>query len=75
MSTLYIRDVPEEVTAELKARATRSGTSLSAYVNIELARIAATPSNAELVQNLRTRSLPTGPSRTEILETLREARG
>jgi antitoxin FitA len=75
MSTLYIRDVPDEVAAELKERAARSGTSLSAYVNIAPARIAATPSNAELVRNLRTLSGSTGPSRSEILETLRDERG
>lgn len=74
MSTLYIRDVPAEVAAELKDRAARSGTSLSAYVNRELARIAATPSNADLVRSLRQLSPSTGPSRAEIMEALRDAR-
>ena len=74
MSTLYIRDVPEEVAAELKERAARSGTSLSAYVNAELARIAATPSNADLVRSLRGHSPQTGPSRSAILDALRDAR-
>lgn len=75
MPTLYIRDVPDEVAAELKERASRSGTSLSAYVNLELARIAATPRNADLVRDLRARSRSVGPSRAEILETLRDGRG
>lgn len=75
MSTLYIRDVPDEVAAELKERAARSGTSLSAYVNLELARLAATPQNADLVRDLRSRPRAGGPSRTEILETLRDGRG
>lgn len=74
MATLHIRDVPDDVVAELKVRAARSGMSRSAYVNIELARITATPSNAELVRNLRALSEPTGPSRTEILKALRERR-
>lgn len=74
MSTLYIRDVPEEVSAELKLRAARSGTSLSAYVNRELARIAATPSNADLLRSLREQPRSAGPTRSEILDALRESR-
>ncbi|OFT44356.1 antitoxin [Brachybacterium sp. HMSC06H03] len=74
MSTLYIRDVPEEVAAELKLRAARSGTSLSAYVNQELARIAASPSNADLLRSLREEPRASAPTRSEILDALRDSR-
>lgn len=75
MSTLYIRDVPEEVTAELKLRAARSGTSLSAYVAKELTRIAASPSNADLLRSLREEPRTPAPTRSEILDALRDSRG
>lgn len=74
MATLYVRDVPDEVTQTLKERAAAEGKSLSAYVAAELARIAARPTNAEVVARLRERDRANGPSAADIVEVLRESR-
>lgn len=74
MATLYVRGVPAEVAQTLKERASAEGMSLSAYVVAELGRIAARPSNAEIVQRLRERDRTDGPSATEILDALGQSR-
>lgn len=48
MSTVQIRNVPEELSRELKARAARAGTSLSDYLLTELTQLVARPSVEEL---------------------------
>ncbi|NLG19991.1 MAG: antitoxin [Actinomycetales bacterium] len=73
-TTLYVRDVPPEVAQVLKERAAAEGKSLSAYVVAELARVASRPTNAEIVARLRTRDRADGPSTTEILDALADAR-
>ena len=65
MTTLYIRDVPEAVADILKERAAAQGQSLSAYVNAQLAQLAARPTNEEIVARLRSRD------RDESLTTAR----
>ncbi|MGI5268735.1 FitA-like ribbon-helix-helix domain-containing protein [Nonomuraea sp. CA-218870] len=74
MATLYIRDVPEPVAEQLKARAAEAGLSLSAYVARELADIAARPTNAEIVKRLKARDRSQGPSSEEILQAVAEGR-
>lgn len=74
MSTLYIRDVPEDVNETLKARAVAQGQSLSAYVNAQLAVLAARPSNAEIVARLRARDREGGVSTARILDEVQAAR-
>ena len=74
MTTLYIREIPESVAVTLKERAAAQGMSLSAYVGAELTRIAARPTNAEVVARLRSRNRSTGPAADEIVATLREGR-
>ena len=69
-----MRDVPEKVTETLKERAAAEGKSLSAYVAAELGRIAARPTNAEIVARLRQRSRSDGPSTADIVEALHESR-
>ena len=49
MPVLYARDVPEDVVDALKERAAARGMSVSAYVVEELSRIAARPTNADIV--------------------------
>lgn len=48
--------------------------SLSAYVAGELARIAARPTNAEIVQRLKARDRSAGPSAADIVEAVRNSR-
>lgn len=74
MTTLYIRDVADSVAETLKERAAAAGMSLSAYVARELATIAARPTNAEIVQRLKTRDRSAGPSTAEIVQAVRDSR-
>ena len=67
MTTLYIREVSEEVADTLKQRAAAQGKSLSAYVGAELAKIAARPTNEEMVARLRPRDRSDGPTIDEIV--------
>lgn len=67
MTTLYVRDVPEEVAAVLKERAAAAGQSLSAYVNAQLGLLAARPTNADVVRRLRERERPGGATTSQIL--------
>jgi plasmid stability protein len=74
MATLYIRDVADSVAETLKERAAAAGVSLSAYVARELATIAARPTNAEIVQRLKTRDRSAGPSTDDIVQAVRDSR-
>ncbi|MCP4305014.1 MAG: hypothetical protein GY926_12300 [bacterium] len=49
---IQIRNVPEDVHRELKVRAAQAGTSLSEYLNAELARLASHRPLGELIAEL-----------------------
>ncbi len=53
MSMIQIRNVPDEMHRQLKARAALAGMSLSDYLIRELRRIAERPTRAELFERLR----------------------
>lgn len=74
MTTLYIREVSEEVAETLKQRAAAQGKSLSAYVGAELAKIAARPTNDEIVERLRARDRSNGPTTDEIVAAVQADR-
>lgn len=74
MATLYIRDVDDAVAETLKQRAAADGKSLSTYVAAELAKLAARPSNAQLVERLRSLDRSGGPTRQDILEVVADSR-
>lgn len=74
MKTLYIREVPEEVAETLKQRAAAGGKSLSAYVGSELAKIAARPTNDEIVARLRTRDRSNAPTADDIVAAVQADR-
>ncbi|UDY23661.1 FitA-like ribbon-helix-helix domain-containing protein [Nocardioides sp. Kera G14] len=74
MATLYVRDVPVEVTQTLKRRAAEAGLSLSAYVGSELARLAARPTNAEVAERLRAKDRGDAPSTADIVDELAQSR-
>ncbi|MGL5824500.1 MAG: FitA-like ribbon-helix-helix domain-containing protein [Nocardioides sp.] len=46
---LQVRDVPDDVHAELRRRAAAAGMSLSDFTRLELARLARRPSLADLL--------------------------
>lgn len=52
MSSLQVREVPEDVARVLKQRAARAGQSLSEYVLGELRQIAARPTIEELTERI-----------------------
>lgn len=58
----------------LKRRAADEGKSLSAYVAAELAKLAARPSNQEIVARLRASDRSDGPSTADIVKELEEGR-
>ncbi len=58
MSTLQIRDVPDEVKRVLKMRAAKAGQSLSEYALSELRRSAESPTLEELFDRVRERGGP-----------------
>ena len=74
MATLYVRDVSTEVTETLKERAAAEGKSLSAYVGAELTKLAARPTNAEIVARLKARDRSSGPSTAEIVAAVQSER-
>jgi plasmid stability protein len=56
MAMVQIRDVPDDVHRELKARAALAGMSLSEYLLRELRRSLERPTREQLLQRLATRA-------------------
>lgn len=54
-TTIQIRNVPEDVSRTLKARASQEGRSLSDYLLDELTEIARRPSRREVFERIRLR--------------------
>ena len=70
---IQIRNVPEPLHRELKARAALAGQSLSDYLRTELERLAARPTLAAFLQRVRERT-PT-ETRTTPSDAVRRERG
>ena len=70
---IQIRDVPDDVHARLRARASAAGMSMSEYLRSELIRLADQETMDEVYQRILTRT--GGVSRDEIVSTIREMRG
>jgi plasmid stability protein len=70
--TIQVRDVPDEVHAELRRRAADAGTSLSDYVADELRRVASRSANAEVLLRAAQRSWSV--DHDELIEALDEGR-
>lgn len=75
MSSLQIRNVPDDVHRTLKARAARAGQSLSEFALAELARSASRPTMEELASRIRLRG-PAGhvTPAAELVRAERDAR-
>jgi antitoxin FitA len=67
--SITIRDVPDETSAELAARAALSGRSLQEYLRAQLVELAEAPDVAVLVARMRARKATAGSavSRDTIL--------
>lgn len=75
MSTLQIRDVPEDVHRTLKARAATEGKSLSEFALLELTRVAQRPTLEELAARVRARgSVIAATPAAELLDEARDVR-
>jgi len=67
MTTLTIRNVPEDVRDELAARAARAGSSMQEYVLRTLVDIAYTPSQAEVLVEIRRRARTFPPEAADAI--------
>ncbi len=75
MSTLQIRDVPDDVKKVLKVRAARAGQSLSEYALAQLRRLTEQPTPEELWERIKLRgSVETATPAADILREERDAR-
>jgi plasmid stability protein len=67
-----IRNVPDIVHRELKARAAAEGVSMSDFILRELERVLSRPTRAEVLRRIR--ALPETELEPSAVEILREAR-
>jgi antitoxin FitA len=74
MALVQVRDVPEATLIALKAQAAERGLTLTAYLRVELDRLAARPTNAELVERLARRNRRGGPSVADTVAEIRRLR-
>jgi plasmid stability protein len=75
MTTLQLRNVPEEVSRILKSRAAQSGQSLSEYALSLLKRAALTPTIEELTKRIEARGrVDIGTAAADIIREERDAR-
>ena len=73
VKTIQIRNVPDEIHAELRLRAAQAGMSLSDYALAELERKASKPPIAEVLERARRR--PGGLTTQQIVDAIRAERG
>lgn len=67
MTTIQVRNVSDETSRALKAKAALEGRSLSDYLLHELDRIAAHPSRAELLERIANREVAALDPAAQIL--------
>ena len=72
---IQIRHVPDELHSQLKARASKAGTSLSEFLLGELERIARLPTRQEMLERLkRLKPVEVDISPVDVLRAERERR-
>jgi antitoxin FitA len=74
VALIQIRDVSETTVRTLKARAAERGLTLTAYLRAELDRLAARPTNAEIVERLARRNRRGGPTTADTVAEIRRIR-
>jgi antitoxin FitA len=74
MALIQVRDVPEATLNALKAQAAERGLSLTAYLRTELDKLAARPTNAQIVERLARRSRRGGPTVADTVAEIRRLR-
>jgi plasmid stability protein len=73
VKAVQIRNVPEDVHRVLRVRAAAEGLSLSEYLLKEVTRMAGSPTVADLMARVSSRSLPNISTQT-IVDAVREGR-
>jgi antitoxin FitA len=72
---IQIRNVPDGVHREIKARAARAGMTLSDYLKREVERLVATPTTEEILERIRARKRPAlSETPAEIIRAERDSR-
>jgi hypothetical protein len=74
MALVQVRDVPEVTLNALKAQAAERGLTLTAYLRAELEKLAARPTNAEIVERLARRDRRGGPAVADTVAEIRRLR-
>jgi hypothetical protein len=74
MPLVQVRDLSEATVRALKAQAAERGLTLTAYLRAELDRLAARPTNAEIVERLARRNRRGGPTAAETVAEIRRIR-
>lgn len=74
MPNVLIRDLDPQVHAALLARAERQGRSLQQYLSIELAKLVAQPTPAELFAEIEARADGIDVEPADIVEAIRHGR-
>lgn len=74
MTTIQVRNVSEETSRALKAKAALEGRSLSDYLLRELDRLATRPSQAELLERIASRGVVALDPAAEVLAAQRHGR-
>jgi hypothetical protein len=74
MPLIQVRDVPETTIRALKAQAAERGLTLTAYLRAQLDRLAARPTNAEIVERLARRNRRGGPTAADTVAEIRRIR-
>jgi antitoxin FitA len=75
MALVQVRDLSEATVRALKAQAAERGLTLTAYLRAELDRLAARPTNAEIVERLARRNRRGGPTAADTVAEIRRIRG
>ena len=74
MALVQVRDLSEATVRALKAQAAERGLTLTAYLRAQLDRLAARPTNAEIVERLARRNRRGGPTIADTVEEIRRIR-
>jgi hypothetical protein len=74
MALVQVRGLSEATVRALKAQAAERGLTLTAYLRAELDRLAARPTNAEVVERLARRNRRGGPTTADTVAVIRRIR-
>lgn len=74
MALIQVRDLSEATVRALKAQAAERGLTLTAYLRAELDRLAARPTNAEIVERMARRNRRDGPTTADTVAEIRRIR-